>query len=175
MTDKIDICGLVWVTGLSGAGKTTFANALKNCIRADLGCNPVILDGDALREVWGREAAHTPADRHALAKQYAALCALLVSQGHCVICSTISMFQDVRDGNRATNAHYCEVFIDVDDDVRHSRRNIGSLTREDITHTESAFQLPRNPDLVLSNPAPDDIKAGCDKVVSFIKRKWMAV
>src|SRR5687768_7687232 len=108
MAENSDIYGLIWITGLSGSGKTTFANVLQTRLIYELACNPIMLDGDAMRKILNREDTYAPTDRQELARQYSALSALLAEQKHCVICSTISMFQSVRNENRETNPHYCE-------------------------------------------------------------------
>lgn len=173
MAENFNLHGLIWVTGLSGAGKTTFSHILQQQLIKKTGCRPVLLDGDVLRKIFNQENTHAPADRHALARQYAALSSLLVSQKQCVICSTISMFQNVRDDNRSFNPHYCEVFIDVDDKIRHDRHDTGSLNKNDIEAEDSVFQMPQNPDIVLKNPSLKDMEDACDEVLAFIKSKWV--
>ena len=75
-----------WITGLSGAGKTTIAEALLKAIR-EAGQSAVFLDGDQLREVFGRREAYQREDRLDLALQYARLCKMLSEQGLTVICA----------------------------------------------------------------------------------------
>ncbi|MBV8601217.1 MAG: adenylyl-sulfate kinase, partial [Candidatus Eremiobacteraeota bacterium] len=89
-----------WITGFSGAGKSTLARALAERLRAD-GETPILLDGDELRSVLGKEDAYTATERAELAMSYGRLCKLLSDQGFTVICATISMFHEVRDWNRA--------------------------------------------------------------------------
>ena len=89
---------VIWITGLSGAGKTTVAAALGQCLR-ERGLIPILLDGDILRNLfkstneigktYNREA------RIKLAIQYAQICKVLSSQGFTVIIATISMFREV--------------------------------------------------------------------------------
>ena len=78
---------VIWITGLSGAGKTTVAAALDECLR-ERGLIPILLDGDILRNLfkstdeigktYNREA------RIKLALKYAHLCKTLSSQGFIV-------------------------------------------------------------------------------------------
>lgn len=101
-----------WLTGLSGAGKTTTARGLVKYLRA-AGHSVIMLDGDELREAMGATDAHTGEERLNLALRYARLCKMLADQGVDVVIATISMFSDVYAWNRAHIVHYCEIFLDV--------------------------------------------------------------
>jgi len=82
---------LIWITGLSAAGKTTVA--LELCKMLDsLGIQPVLLDGDQLRNIFGNIFGYDKNSRKNLAYCYSRLCKSLVDQGQFVICSTIAMY-----------------------------------------------------------------------------------
>jgi adenylylsulfate kinase-like enzyme len=105
-----------WITGLSGAGKTTLALKLVDRFRAE-GLPVVFLDGDELREVFGAVAAnaqnHGREGRLALAMQYAHLCRVIAAQGLTVVIATISLFREVHAWNRANLPGYFEVYLKV--------------------------------------------------------------
>ena len=103
---------LFWVTGLSGAGKTTLGNMLYKYLKEKYP-NTVIFDGDALRSAFGNDLGYSKEERFLCAMRYARLCKLLVDQGMYVICCTISMFDQVRGWNRSNIANYVEVYIEV--------------------------------------------------------------
>ena len=166
------ISGLIWVTGLSGAGKTTFAHLLQNNLTQMLQRYPVLLDGDALRALSQNKDEYSASSRHDFAHYYAGLSHLFVTQGHCVICSTISMFQDVRDLNRAQNTNYCEVFIDVDDNTRIARRDVGSVKKSEILSGASEYELPVNPDFTLVNPSHIEMEEMSKQITAFIQKEW---
>src|SRR5262249_19757341 len=89
---------VLWITGLSGAGKTTLSDAAAQKLRNG-GESVVQLDGDALREIFGAAAAiaqnHTREARLALAMQYAHLCRVIAEQGLTVVIATISLFKEI--------------------------------------------------------------------------------
>jgi adenylylsulfate kinase len=107
---------VIWITGLSGAGKSTTAREIINRLR-EQGRPVVMLDGDELRDVFGARAAseanHGRDGRLALALQYARLCRVVASQGFTVVIATISLFREVYAWNRAHLPGYFEVYLKV--------------------------------------------------------------
>lgn len=107
---------VIWITGLSGAGKTTTAKRLCLSLKL-LGCEAIMLDGDDIREILSISGntchKYDSKERLALALRYSGLCKLLALQGFTVIMSTISMFQEVYDYNRVHLPNYFEIYLKV--------------------------------------------------------------
>src|SRR6266404_144656 len=101
-----------WITGLSGAGKTTVGRELWRRLRA-AGRSVILLDGDALREVITEDLGHSTGDRRNSAMRNARLCRMLSSQGADVVCPTISLFHEVQRWNRENIPGYCEIYLRV--------------------------------------------------------------
>ena len=99
-----------WFTGLSGVGKTTMCRLFVQRLRAS-GRPVVMLDGDALRAVFGAETAHAPDERLQLSLRYAALCRMIAAEGVDVAIATISLFKEVHAWNRAHIAGYHEILL----------------------------------------------------------------
>ena len=100
-----------WITGLSGAGKTTLSTLLVEDMRLK-GSRVIYLDGDELRQVLADEA-YAREDRIALGMRYSRLCKLLVSQGFDVVIAVIGLFKELQNWNRENIPNYFEVFIDT--------------------------------------------------------------
>ena len=105
------VYGVIWVTGLPGAGKTTFSKELIQQLKLKH-INCILLDGDEMRYVFNNNAYDLDSRRD-LAFQYARLCKMLSDQKQLIVCSTVSMFEAVRFWNRENISPYMEVFLDV--------------------------------------------------------------
>lgn len=118
---------LYWITGLSGAGKTTIGNALYYKLRQNKS-NIIILDGDILKNLVGDSLGYSREDRKKRAYYYSNLCKTLTDQGISVVICTIAMFDEVRTWNRKKVEKYVEVFLRVKKEtlVARDRKNLYS-------------------------------------------------
>jgi adenylylsulfate kinase-like enzyme len=145
-----------WITGLSGAGKTTIGKELWRRLRAS-GQSAIFLDGDSLREVISEDLGHNASDRHRSAMRNARLCRLLSSQGEYVVCATISLFHDVQRWNRENIPGYREIFVRVSMDELRRRDTKGIYAAaqrsemRDVVGLDLSAELPEAPDLILDN------------------------
>ena len=137
----------IWITGLSGVGKTTLAQELIKLITVT--GEPVIhLDGDKLREIFDVvERNSQNYDRNArlgLAMKYSKLTNVLCSQGFTVVVSTISMFNEIYDWNRTNLPNYFEVYLKIplDELRRRDPKNIYNQYDEGIIKNVAGLDLP---------------------------------
>lgn len=147
---------LFWITGLSGAGKTTIGTILYQRLKERYP-NTVLFDGDVLRQVFGNDLGYSKEERFACAMRYARLCKLLTEQGIIVVCCTISMFDEVRKWNRENIEAYTEVYIEVPMEILEQRNqknlydDVKKGTAENVVGMDLELELPVNPDIVLQN------------------------
>lgn len=154
-----------WITGLSGAGKTTLATELTKALRAKSEC-VAHLDGDVLRAVFDlTQSAYSRDERLALALRYARLCQELARQEITVVCSTISFFDAVRDWNRANIPDYCEIYLRVPLEIRKARDYKGVYRDEGDA---SWLEPPKAPDLLFDNVG--DVRPA-DMVAQILSRR----
>jgi len=146
-----------WITGLSGAGKTTIGNAFRDNLLSH-GIHAVFLDGDELRDVLSTEGdSYSHAARRRLAMSYAKLGMLLTRQGFNVICCTVSMFHSVRQWNRDNIPGYREIYIKVpiSELKRRDQKGIYSGHAEgkhkNVMGLDLEFEEPLSPDIVIEN------------------------
>lgn len=152
---------VLWITGLSASGKTTLAKALYPYFS-----NAILLDGDTLREMLGSIAtsdeSYTIEKRKELAFLYARLCKMLAIQGFTVIIGTISLFHDVHAWNRENLSNYCEIFLDIPEEIRRSRDQKGLYEQQENGKTsmagiETQIEYPLNPHLIVNELDTIDI------------------
>lgn len=154
---------LYWITGLSGAGKTTIGNALYYELKKNKK-NVILLDGDILKQIVGNDLGYTNEDRLKRAKRYAYLCKTLTDQGMIVICCTIAMFDEVREWNRDNNRAYVEVFLDVNLEILKERDQRGLYSKlekgemSNIAGIDISAELPKHPDILLNNDGSKSVK-----------------
>lgn len=159
-----------WITGLSGAGKTTIGKLFWGHLRA-IRQNVVFLDGDMLRKVFGDDLGYAEDDRRKCAMRYARLCALLAEQGMDVVCCTISMFDSVREWNRANIPNYREIYIKASMETLCARDQKGlysgttSEEEKEVAGVHFLAEEPKNPDLVLENDGENTPEEQAEKIM----------
>jgi adenylyl-sulfate kinase len=145
---------VVWMTGLSGAGKTTIALVLVDELKKR-GLKVERLDGDVVRESLTRDLGFSAEDRNKNIERVAFVAKLLSRNGVGTICSFISPYQAVRDDVRANTTNFLEVFVDAPLDVVIERDVKGMYKKAiageipNFTGISDPFEAPENPDIHL--------------------------
>lgn len=162
-----------WITGLSGAGKTTLGQLLYRDQKAKKE-NVAILDGDELREIINNKD-YSGEGRKQVAKQYSRMCKMLSDQGIDVIICTISMYDEVREWNRENIENYCEIYIEVpmDELIRRDQKQLYSRAlKKELTNVmgiDADFEAPKNPDIKIYNDGELKIKDVYDNLKENIE------
>ncbi len=151
-----ELYGLIWITGLPEAGKTTIAKHLNMRLREN-GINPVWLDGNILRKDLLIDGNFKRLDRLKIAQQYCNLAKTFVDQKHLVVCSTISMFHEIYEWNQMHISPYLEVFLDVPEKIRAERdekghfKDIEAKNTADFAGFHFPVDQPKSPHLHIKN------------------------
>ena len=113
-----------WICGLAGSGKTAIAEKFSKKLKQK-GVNPILLDGDNIRESFALPKDYSYEGRLRLAKIYSKITKMLSDQGFLVIVSVIAMFDEIFEFNRKNIKNYVEVFLDVpmDELIRRDKKN----------------------------------------------------
>ncbi len=143
---------VVWMTGLSGAGKTTIALILEEELHKR-GLKVERLDGDVVRESLTRDLGFTAEDRRKNIERVTFVAKLLSRNGVGTICSFISPYQSVRDHVRENTTNFLEVYIDapldvvIDRDVKGLYKKAIAGEIPNFTGISDPFEAPENPDI----------------------------
>ena len=164
---------VVWIIGLSGAGKTTLAEKVVEQLRENNN-NVILLDGDVLREVFGGDADHTVEGRAKNAKRLSHLSKFLGDQGIHVVAAVLSIFPEWQQWNRDNITNYCQIYLDVPLDILLKRETKGLYAGalkgsiKNVVGIDIDFPEPVGNNLVLDNSIDkSDFSDFIDKILAI--------
>ncbi|RQR51212.1 sulfate adenylyltransferase subunit CysN [Burkholderia sp. Bp9126] len=168
---------IVWLTGLSGAGKSTIANLVEKRLHA-LGRHTYLLDGDNVRHGLNRDLGFTEADRVENIRRVAEVARLMVDAGLIALVSFISPFRAERDTARALvgSDEFVEVFVDTPLAVAEERDPKGlyrKARRGELKHftgIDSPYEPPEHPELRIDTLAETPERAA-ERIVAYLLRE----
>ncbi|MFT0170468.1 sulfate adenylyltransferase subunit CysN [Paraburkholderia mimosarum] len=148
--------GVVWLTGLSGAGKSTIANLLEKRLHA-MGKRTYLLDGDNVRHGLNKDLGFAAADRVENIRRVAEVAKLMADAGVIVITAFISPFRSERGMARELMepGEFIEVFIDTPLEVAEQRDPKGLYRKarrgelKNFTGIDSPYERPQNPEMCI--------------------------
>ena len=164
---------VIWLTGLSGSGKSTIANSVEKRIHA-LGMHSYVLDGDNLRMGLNSDLGFTPQDRAENVRRISEVAKVLVDAGLIVLVAVISPFEADRQRARSLfdEGEFLEVFVDTPVDIcverdpkgLYKKANKGEIPN--FTGIGQGYEAPKNPDLHLKGDA--DLDDNVSKIMRAI-------
>ena len=168
---------VIWITGLSKAGKSTLGREVARRLRAS-GVFVVLLDGDEIRDALGPAARNTDSysreGRLDLAQLYGRLCRMLAAQGVTVVIATISMFDEVYAWNRQHLPGYFEVYLRASIDELRPRDALGlyadrpRASAERVAGRDLEVDEPSHPDMTIEISASSRVEETADAVLASV-------
>jgi bifunctional enzyme CysN/CysC len=154
---------VVWLTGLSGSGKSTIANALEKRLFAQ-GVHSYVLDGDNLRMGLNMDLGFTSTDRAENVRRVSEVAKLMVDAGLIVISALVSPFEVDRQRAKCIfeDGEFVEVFVDTPVDVCRARDPKGLYKKSaageipNFTGVGQEYERPVSPTLTVDGTAPID-------------------
>jgi bifunctional enzyme CysN/CysC len=164
---------LIWLTGLSGSGKSTIANALEKRLHA-LGMHAYVLDGDNLRMGLNVDLGFTPEDRAENVRRVSEVGKLMIDAGLIVITALVSPFEVDRQRARSifNEGDFIEVFVDTPVDVCISRDPKGLYKKAsqgqipNFTGVGQDYERPTNPEITINGEV--DTQVSTEQILRLI-------
>ncbi|ARV44280.1 adenylyl-sulfate kinase [Bacillus inaquosorum] len=168
---------ILWLTGLSGSGKSTIANAAAREL-FEQGYQVIVLDGDNIRHGLNKDLGFSDEDRKENIRRIGEVAKLFVQQGTIVITAFISPFREDREQVRqlVEAGEFNEVYIKCDLDICEQRDPKGLYKKARngeipfFTGIDSPYEEPEAPELVLDSGQHD--REECkNQLIEFVKQK----
>jgi adenylylsulfate kinase len=166
----------VWLTGLSGSGKSTVAVAAERAL-VDRGRHVYLLDGDNIRHGLNSNLGFSPEDRTENIRRIGEVAKLFTDAGVIVFTSFISPYRADRDRVRAimNDGDFIEVYAAADVETCESRDVKGLYKKArageipEFTGISAPYEAPEKPELVLDTGA-QSVEQSVEQLVSYLEK-----
>ncbi|MBC9251845.1 adenylyl-sulfate kinase [Pseudomonas alcaligenes] len=170
---------VLWLTGLSGTGKSTIANLLERRLHA-MGVHTYLLDGDNVRHGLNKDLGFTPADRVENIRRIGEVSKLMVDAGLLVISAFISPFRSERElaRNLVEDGEFIEIFVDTslaevekrDPKGLYKKARRGEL--KNFTGIDSPYEAPEAPEIHIET-SRYSAEAAADHIVEQLRQRGL--
>jgi adenylyl-sulfate kinase len=164
--------GVLWLTGLSGAGKSTIANNI--AARLHQKCDhPVILDGDVMRTIF-KQYSFDEQSRKEYNLFIGKLASILEQNNRFVVVALISPYREIRSEIKKLCKRFIEVHVSTDIETCKSRDPKGLYKKalageiDNFTGITAPYEIPLQPELVL-NTALHSEKETTNMLLAYLK------
>jgi len=166
---------VLWMTGLSGSGKSTIANAVELQLERR-GFHTYLLDGDNIRHGLNKDLGFTEADRIENIRRISEVSKLMTDAGLIVITAFISPFESERNMVRKLLdvGEFIEIFIDTPLQIAEKRDVKGLYAKaragelKNFTGIDSPYEKPVKPEITI-----DTTKSSVDEAADIIVKYYL--
>ena len=167
---------VIWLTGLSGSGKSTVAVELQAQL-FEAGCLEFILDGDNIRHGLNKDLGFSPEDREENIRRIGEVAKLFADAGIITITSFISPYRKDRDINRELlpKGEFIEVYVQAPLNICEERDPKGLYKKAragiipEFTGISAPYEEPLNPEIVIDTDKLC-VKDSADKIIDYLKK-----
>jgi len=167
----------LWFTGLSGAGKSTIANALEKRL-VEMGKHTMLLDGDNIRLGLNNDLGFEQQDRIENIRRVAEVAKLMNDAGLIVLTAFISPYESDRESAREIiGTDFLEIYISTpleecerrDTKGLYKKARLGEIS--DFTGISSPYEIPEKPDLILDT-TNRTVQETVEDMIRKLQEKW---
>lgn len=170
----------IWITGLSGSGKSTIANEVEIKLH-NLGIHTYLLDGDNIRHGLNKNLDFSDEGRKENIRRIGEVAKLFVDAGIVVLTAFISPFRADRKNVRKLlgEGQFIEIFVDADLETCEARDPKGLYKKartgeiKDFTGISSPYEKPDNPEIKIDNGKDTDLQKNVDLIIKYLSKKGM--
>jgi adenylyl-sulfate kinase len=168
----------VWLTGMSGAGKSTASHLLAERLRA-LGAKVEVLDGDVVRTHLSKGLGFSKEDRDENVRRIGFVCGLLARNGVVAIAAAISPYRAAREEVRARVSNFVEVYVECPIDVL-VERDVKGLYKQALagelahfTGISDPYEPPLAPEVTI-HTARETPQESVDRILETLEKLQLA-
>lgn len=168
----------IWLTGLSGSGKSTVANELEYFLNKR-NVHTYLLDGDNIRHGINKNLDFSESGRRENIRRIGEVAKLFVDAGIVVITAFISPYRNDRNNVRKLlgEDEFVEVFVECDLETCEQRDPKGLYKKArnneitDFTGISSPYEKPENPEIIIDNGADSNLNSNVLSIINYLCNK----
>jgi adenylyl-sulfate kinase len=167
----------LWLTGLSGSGKSTITQALYERLKNDYPKLAIeVLDGDEVREHLCRDLSFSKEDRFTNIERIAFLAGKLSKHGVLVLVPVIAPYKEARAMARSLSDNFAEVFVKASIDTVTKRDVKGLYAKalageiQNFTGISDPYEEPENPEILIETEKLT-VDESVNKIILFLEKK----
>ena len=162
---------LIWITGLSGSGKSQVAKKLKQKLKQEK-MDYLLFNGDDLRKIF-KLNKYDATSRKRYAASYSKFCKKITDQGVNLMFAAVAMIDQTRKWNKKNIPNYCEIYIKVPIKIIRNRnkKNLYRSQKKNVVGKDIKFPEPFKSDLIIENNYDKSYKKELTKIIKKINGK----
>lgn len=160
---------LFWITGLSGAGKTSVSQKIYKKIKNEFG-KTIFINGDDLRKIFDLKG-YNYKDRKKIGLQYSRLFKKITDQNVNVIFAGVVLIESVRKWNKKNIDNYLEIYLkaNIKKIIKRKYKRLYSQTKN-LVGLNVRAEFPKKPDIIINNNFEESIKSISDRLLKKIRK-----
>lgn len=166
---------VLWLTGLSGSGKSSIAKKLAQELK-ERSCLVEVLDGDVVRTNLSKGLSYSREDRNTNIRRIGFVANLLSRNGVATIVAAISPYQETRENLRTTTTNFIEVFVNAPLEVCEARdvKGLYAMARAGeiraFTGIDDPYEAPQNPDITC-HTSEETLEESVAKILAELEQR----